>query len=76
MYEVVLSKSLWMPTLSSSIYEANNAKAVRAADPIANPFPVAAVVFPNESRASVLFLTSGSSLLISAFPPALSATGP
>ena len=30
------------------------------AEPIANPFPVAAVVFPRESKASVLSLTSGS----------------
>ena len=58
------------------LYDAINAKAVNAADPIANPFPVAAVVFPKESNASVLFLTSAGNSAISAIPPALSATGP
>ena len=46
------------------------------AEPIAKPFPTAAVVFPAESRISVLYLTSGSSSLISAIPPALSLIGP
>ena len=46
------------------------------ADPIANPFPVAAVVFPSASNASVLSRTSGSKCACSAIPPALSATGP
>ena len=32
---------------------ANNAKDVNAADAIANPLPVAAVVFPTASRLSV-----------------------
>jgi len=35
--------------------------AVNAADPMAKPLPVAAVVFPKESRASVLLRTSGPS---------------
>ena len=35
-------------------YKAN---ATKVALPIANPFPIAAVVFPAESSASVLFLT-------------------
>ena len=52
------------------------ANAVSAADPIAKPLPVAAVVLPRESRASVLFLTSGDIPDICAFPPALSAIGP
>ena len=39
------------------MYAAINASAVSAAEPIANPFPVAAVVFPNESSASVLSRT-------------------
>ena len=39
-------------------YSAKRAKAVNAALPIANPLPVAAVVLPSESRASVHFLTS------------------
>ena len=57
-------------------YENNNAPAVNTADPIAKPLPVAAVVFPNESKASVLSLTSGFNFACSAIPPALSATGP
>lgn len=32
----------------------NRASDTSAADPIANPFPIAAVVFPAASRASVL----------------------
>src|SRR5690554_182048 len=55
---------------------AKSARTVSAADAIANPFPVAAVVFPTESRLSVLSLTSSGSPLISAIPPALSAIGP
>ena len=57
-------------------YAAIRASAVRTAEPIAKPFPVAAVVLPRESKASVLSLTSGSSPACSAIPPALSATGP
>lgn len=53
-----------------------NAKLTRAALPIANPLPIAAVVFPAESNASVLFLTILYSELISAIPPALSEMGP
>lgn len=53
----------------------NKAKATRQADPIANPFPIAAVVFPAASRMSVLYLASSNSL-ISAIPPALSEIGP
>ncbi len=56
--------------------DANNASAVNAAEPIANPLPVAAVVLPIESNPSVIFLVSGPSPLISEIPPALSATGP
>ncbi len=52
------------------------AKAVRAAEPIANPLPIAAVVFPIESSLSVIFLIFGPALDISAIPPALSAIGP
>ena len=64
------------PMRISSIYEAKSASPVRAAEPMANPFPVAAVVFPNESSASVRLRTSSPSPLISALPPALSAIGP
>ena len=58
------------------VYAANSASAVNAAEPIANPFPTAAVVFPIESSSSVMALTSSPSAHISAIPPALSATGP
>ncbi len=47
-----------------------------AALPIANPFPIAAVVFPAASSPSVLYLTSGPISAISAIPPALSLIGP
>ena len=60
----------------SSMYAARSAKAVRAAEPIANPLPVAAVVLPSASRASVLLRTSSPRPAISALPPALSAIGP
>ena len=43
---------------------------------MANPLPIAAVVFPAESRASVLLLTSYPSSAIYAIPPALSEIGP
>ena len=49
---------------------------VNAADPIAKPLPIAAVVFPSESSPSVIFRTSGPRPDISEMPPALSATGP
>ena len=55
---------------------ANNAKAVSAADAIANPLPIAAVVFPTASKISVRSRTSSGKSLISAIPPALSAIGP
>ena len=35
----------------------NKAKATKAALPIAKPFPIAAVVLPAASKASVLYLT-------------------
>ena len=55
---------------------ANKANAVNAAEAIAKPLPVAAVVFPTASNTSVLPRTSSGSALISAIPPALSAIGP
>ena len=58
------------------INAANNANAVKAADAIANPLPIAAVVFPTASNLSVLSLTFGSNSAISAIPPALSEIGP
>lgn len=57
-------------------YAPNNDKLTNAALPIAKPFPIAAVVFPAASKASVLSLTYGSISHISAKPPALSHTGP
>ena len=60
----------------SSTYEASRARAVKAALPMANPLPVAAVVLPNASSASVRWRTPSPSSLISALPPALSAIGP
>ena len=53
-----------------------SAKAVSAAEPTANPFAIAAVVLPSESRASVTSRTLGSNSDISAMHPALSAIGP
>jgi hypothetical protein len=43
---------------------------------MANPFPMAAVVLPAASNASVIFLTDNGYWAISAIPPALSDTGP
>ena len=53
-----------------------SAREVRIAEPMANPLPIAAVVFPAESRTSVLSRTLSPMPVISAIPPALSATGP
>ncbi len=52
------------------------AKPTKVAEPIAKPFPIAAVVLPAESNMSVLYLTLASSSAISAIPPALSLIGP
>ena len=68
---------IFIPSIPVKVtYAANRASAVSAADAIANPFPVAAVVFPTESKMSVLSLTSFGNSLISATPPALSEIGP
>ena len=70
-------KLFFTAIISTSLLKAAiNARAVKAADPIAKPFPVAAVVLPSESSASVRSLTSAGKWAISAIPPALSATGP
>ena len=70
----------WETSIDSTpavfINAANKAKAVRAAEAIAKPFPIAAVVFPTASNLSVLSLTSGGNSAISAIPPALSEIGP
>lgn len=52
------------------------ARATKQAEPIANPFPIAAVVLPAASNLSVCLRTSSWSLVISAIPPALSEIGP
>lgn len=54
-------------------YKANP---TRVAEPIAKPFPIAAVVLPAESKISVLYRTLEGNSAISAIPPALSLTGP
>ena len=48
----------------------------KAAEPMAKPLPIAAVVFPAASKASVLCLMCSPSFAISAIPPALSLMGP
>ena len=69
------SKLIWF-NFAETANDANNASAVRAADQMANPLPIAAVVLPTESRVSVISLTLSGSSDISAIPPALSETGP
>jgi hypothetical protein len=69
---LVLINSSRMLSLSDII----NAQAFTAGDPIANRFPVTAVVFSNESSTFILCLTSGGRPISLAFPPALSAMGP
>ncbi len=54
----------------------NNERDTKAALPMAKPFPIAAVVFPAASKASVLYLTYYPISAISAMPPALSLIGP
>ena len=63
-------------TLAVILKAANKASAVIAAEAIAKPFPMAAVVLPTASNSSVRWRTMGSWCVISAIPPALSATGP
>ena len=63
-------------TLATCMKAENRARAVSAADAIANPLPMAAVVFPTASNVSVRSLTSAGNSAISAIPPALSEIGP
>ena len=42
-----IASSETVPALTLSAYDENKAKAVRAAEPIAKPLPIAAVVFTN-----------------------------
>lgn len=46
------------------------------AEPMANPLPIAAVVLPAESNASVIWRTLPPNSHISTIPPALSQIGP
>mmetsp|Transcript_41357 Transcript_41357/g.128890 ORF Transcript_41357/g.128890 Transcript_41357/m.128890 type:complete len:256 (-) Transcript_41357:996-1763(-) len=59
-----------------SLKAARSESEVSTAEPIAKPFPTAAVVFPKASRESVFRRTPASRPASSARPPALSATGP
>ena len=60
----------------SSEKAAKRATTVSVALPMANPLPIAAVVFPTESSSSVMARTSLPRAAISAIPPALSEIGP
>ena len=62
--------------LTVSVYAVMIARAARAAAPMANPLPIAAVVLPSSSRESVILRVSSPRPAISAIPPALSAIGP
>ena len=67
----------WFAGLRARVIKAPyRARETKAADPIANPFPTAAVVFPAESRASVISLMEDPNSAISEIPPALSEMGP
>ena len=66
----------WLLGIAIPTKAAKSANAVKAAEAIANPFPLAAVVLPTASRISVFSRTSLGNSLISAIPPALSAIGP
>ncbi len=63
-------------TFAVFIKAENKANAVKAAEAIAKPLPIAAVVFPTASSLSVRSRTSLGSSAISAIPPALSEIGP
>ena len=65
-----------MSGIATPTKAANNAKEVNAAEAIAKPLPLAAVVLPTASKISVFSRTSAGNSLISAIPPALSAIGP
>ena len=57
------------PISAFSVKAVKRESAVRTAEPMANPFPVAAVVFPRASIASVVARTLSSMPAISAMPP-------
>jgi hypothetical protein len=64
-----------MPDVAACWKAANRASAVSAAEPMAKPLPIAAVVLPTASSLSVR-CAPPAQLAISAMPPALSAIGP
>mmetsp|Transcript_5806 Transcript_5806/g.19190 ORF Transcript_5806/g.19190 Transcript_5806/m.19190 type:complete len:336 (-) Transcript_5806:574-1581(-) len=71
--------SMFTPLSSTAVRVTNAAVRARetsAALPMAKPLPIAAVVFPAASRASVFSRTPAGSSAISAIPPALSQMGP
>lgn len=73
------SKGLKILTVSRTERETNAPKRARPtkhALPIANPLPIAAVVLPAASSASVLYLAHSFASDISTIPPALSEMGP
>ena len=70
------SRKPGLPAETVSMNAVMIASAARAAAPIAKPLPIAAVVFPSSSSESVIARVSLPRPLISAMPPALSATGP
>ncbi len=74
----VTSMTSVMPLACSQVVlkAAKRARAVSAAEPMAKPFPMAAVVLPTASSLSVRWRTSAGNSLISAMPPALSEMGP
>jgi len=74
----VMSITVFTPVNCSAtcVKDANSANAVNPAEPMAKPFPMAAVVLPTASRSSVRFLIFPPKPAISEMPAALSATGP
>mmetsp|Transcript_69038 Transcript_69038/g.194680 ORF Transcript_69038/g.194680 Transcript_69038/m.194680 type:complete len:275 (+) Transcript_69038:636-1460(+) len=72
----LISNVMTWPFATSCLKAARSDSAVSTADPTAKPLPIAAVVLPRASRASVFSRTLGPRPAISARPPALSATGP
>jgi hypothetical protein len=65
-----------IPIPDSSLKAEKSTTEVNAAEAVANPLPMAAVVFPTASSLSVTWRTLGGISDISANPPALSAMGP
>ena len=69
--------AMLMLLMSAAVIKAaKSANAVNAAEPMAKPLPIAAVVLPTASSLSVRLRTSLGNSPISAMPPALSDIGP